>query len=1156
MDSRVLQEFQQRLNYYCQHGINTEYPPHQQHQMEAHKAVIDDLAGMTKPEDFWSLMVMATGSGKSFTAGKEIKAFNTPVGTQNPVWDYPAVIVTSRLMLTDQFKRDLAEKTGIPESAIGVVSSKSKSLTQMDKPVLIVPYPTFRNLSRAGRLSPKNRPLLILDEAHNAIGFEAMQEIRKNWLGKSYIQCWTATDKLPKRTVAQVLFGSKTSQDEDDATYRLTLKQAAERGITAPLKSMVLETEFTPGVTPTDSGNIKKEDEEKIVNQKGRMQALIRLCRGDYTQKFGINFYGMKTLVFAPGIDHGKELAGEFNKIFGEGYAVAVSGEETKPHELDFTKEGSLAWRFTRGDRSSGDPVIIVTDKLVEEGIDLPAAELAIEEVATYSERVEAQRVGRVTRKLNGKAAYSVVVLDKDQEGAAIIGEMEDWELKPENFEFPTAANPRKPLPSPPSLPTEYPDIPVHVIANPKAIAEFKERRQQANTDIPPGYVDLANATLQTGVNRGTLQWRLSCIIPDADYKITVEDAEATAPQITILKGSQLTRKLGVKYIIHPLLLDSWKSPTNTKVQLITPMLPGNIPVPEGYVTLEHATAITGLERGTLQFRLGSFSPEENYTPAGKRSDDLERTDLLKGKQLAYVLANRWLIRQSLLDAWVAEVQVKQSADFIDPDTAAEQTGIEGKVLANRATKFIPDALYDDKGIKVIDPDTVESNVVICKGSDLVKKPSNREWRYRRSLVEAWAETAARAKLLEAKAYVEPAEIKRRCRGLDTYGILDKIEPDKFYSPAGLPVDEATQEKVIGNDLIWKDVYTNKVYVKPSFADAMERVVKERDELITKYRYKDIEGVAAETGMSEGMVGRRMTHIQPDGDYTEDGRDIKEVTISPEDKVYKGNTRIWRNPYSMLGILIHPSVYARWKTENEALQAAKEISPTIDLVSEKYDQLRAAKYLTTGEVLQETGLTYARVNTRLNNMQPQEFYTPDGIPTAADTPNARRGEELAWRHPTNNKKNLYAPTLVAGWKNAAEKERSLIQKQYLNVTEAAEFVGLSSTSIKNRWEALEGNEELQQQIRFSQGIASNEDLMWRDPYSRKDLLLHPKLLELWKAETLIKPPRPGRKPRVMPANEQDNDDNTSQGVFGIKPKQLKPGGEDLRRTGHSPAFDD
>lgn len=472
MDSQQIQELRRRLDFHNQHGLTIEFP----HQVEAHQAVVQDLAKMRQPDDFWSLMVMATGSGKSFTAGKEIKAFNTPAGARSPVWDQPVVVVTSRVALTNQLKESFVSLAGIDPSKVGIYSTASKARSHLEKPVLIVPYPTFLSLSRSKVITPESRPLLILDEAHGAIGANVAKEIRDHWVGKSYVQCWTATDKLPNKTVAQVLFDSRTPQGVDDATYRLTLKQAAERGIVAPIKSMVLETEFTPGVKPNLAGNFSEKDIAKIVGQKGRMEALIRLCHDDYADKFGVNFSGMRTVIFTPQVQHAEDVAREFNRIYGPGYAVVVSGD-TKPREMDLKQPDSIVSRFTRGNRALGDPKIIINAKYIEEGADIPAAELIVEEVPTFSERVATQRVGRGARKWSGnpgKTTYSVVMLDKGQTGAALIGEMEGWELKPKEFVFPVATPSAK---SGPPLPPGYPDIPVHVVADVREIAEFGRRR-------------------------------------------------------------------------------------------------------------------------------------------------------------------------------------------------------------------------------------------------------------------------------------------------------------------------------------------------------------------------------------------------------------------------------------------------------------------------------------------------------------------------------------------------------------------------------------------------------------------------------------------------------------------------------------------------------
>src|SRR5256714_3603404 len=196
----------------------------------------------------------------------------------------------------------------------------------------------------------------------------------------------TATGALIARHVTD-LFPTQTS--------RFDLAQAARRGVIAPLRCIRIPP--GPGVrtiakVPLRKGEIDMEfDQEMLAELLDQLP--FNLAVADL---YKTRFNGVPGVVYAAGVRHAYNVAQAFRDLGMKGQAV--SGE---------TPKRQLARILA--DYESGKVDVLVNAQLLAEGWNSPRATICMHLAPTASKRIYQQRVGRVTRRHQGKEAGIVV---------------------------------------------------------------------------------------------------------------------------------------------------------------------------------------------------------------------------------------------------------------------------------------------------------------------------------------------------------------------------------------------------------------------------------------------------------------------------------------------------------------------------------------------------------------------------------------------------------------------------------------------------------------------------------------------------------------------------------------------------------------------------
>jgi ribonuclease E len=323
------------------------------------------------PEDsgasrrFW--FEHATGAGKTVAAVGFIEASRTG----------GILILTHRRNLVEQFIGEISDR-GYGDRLCPPL------LDGADHPYGPLTVETYQWFVRNSKHVSDAYSIVICDEAHTALGEKTSACIR-DWPGPVFIGM-TATGALIARHVAD-LFPTQTS--------RFDLAQAARRGVIAPLRCIRIPP--GPGVrtiakVPLRRGEVDQDfDQEELaalLDQEPFNTAVADLYRSRFRRVPGV--------IYTAGVQHAKNVARALRAAGIE--ARAVSGETPK-RELS-----EILSAFERGEVD-----VLCNAMLLAEGWNSPRATMCMHLAPTASRRVYQQRVGRVTRRHEGKEAGLVI---------------------------------------------------------------------------------------------------------------------------------------------------------------------------------------------------------------------------------------------------------------------------------------------------------------------------------------------------------------------------------------------------------------------------------------------------------------------------------------------------------------------------------------------------------------------------------------------------------------------------------------------------------------------------------------------------------------------------------------------------------------------------
>ena len=310
----------------------------------------------------------ATGAGKTVAALGFVEASRTG----------GVLILTHRRNLVDQFNGELTDR-GYKKRISPPLLGKDKP--RVEGPVTVETYQWF--VRNAGRISDAYS-IVICDEAHTALGEKTSASIRKwnepVWVGM------TATGALIARHVTD-LFPTQTS--------RFDLAQAARRGVIAPLRCVRIQP--GDGVRSISKVPLRKGEVDQDFDPE-QLAALLDVAPFNMAiaDLYKTRFKDLPGVVYSAGVAHAHNVADAF---VAQGIkAKAVSGETPKRELTRILADYEL-----------GKVDVLVNAQLLAEGWNSPRATVCLHLAPTASKRIYQQRVGRVTRRQQGKEAGIVV---------------------------------------------------------------------------------------------------------------------------------------------------------------------------------------------------------------------------------------------------------------------------------------------------------------------------------------------------------------------------------------------------------------------------------------------------------------------------------------------------------------------------------------------------------------------------------------------------------------------------------------------------------------------------------------------------------------------------------------------------------------------------
>lgn len=346
--------------------------PYQQEALDA--MIAAEKAGIAK-----QLVVLPTG------AGKTVLFAQIPSYRNNSL---PMLVLAHRAELLIQAKSKIENINNTLNVEIEQAENKAGYAD-----VVVASVPTLgRSDSNRIEKYPKDYfKTIIVDEAHHAAA-QSYQRIL-DYFTPDFLLGVTATPQRSDSVRLVDVF--------DEIVYYKSIEDLIKEGWLSPLVGYRVKTDTDISDVEITNGDYKQEQLAEAVDNFNRNTAIVRAFNDLASTK--------KTVVFAAGVDHARNLAKFFEK---NGTSVRVILGETPDDER----------RDTLSKFSSGQVQVIVNVGVLTEGFDEPSIEAIILAKPTRSTLLYTQIVGRGTRLHPGKQHCTIIDIADATKGKKPIG--------------------------------------------------------------------------------------------------------------------------------------------------------------------------------------------------------------------------------------------------------------------------------------------------------------------------------------------------------------------------------------------------------------------------------------------------------------------------------------------------------------------------------------------------------------------------------------------------------------------------------------------------------------------------------------------------------------------------------------------------------------
>lgn len=251
--------------------------------------------------------------------------------------------------------------------------------------VTVITYQSLVLGVKNGTLNPEQFELVILDEAHRALGEETLEVLSGKHFAHATMLGFTATPKFTEEKQVKTLL-------LPEEVHSMNIQEAVEEGLLAGFHVILARTHVDLRKIKVSSGGEYDEKElDKAINTAARNRAAVDLYKKA--------FKGEKFVAYCNSVAHAKRVAEEFVE---QGFPVAAIYGEQNPTEQEAILEKLR----------TGELIGVTNAKILVEGWDNPSVKVCLNLRPTQSLVDAEQRGGRVLRLFNNRRATVVDFID------------------------------------------------------------------------------------------------------------------------------------------------------------------------------------------------------------------------------------------------------------------------------------------------------------------------------------------------------------------------------------------------------------------------------------------------------------------------------------------------------------------------------------------------------------------------------------------------------------------------------------------------------------------------------------------------------------------------------------------------------------------------
>ncbi len=336
--------------------------------------IVSDVLRSIKTGNTSVLYTAATGTGKTNIAGYIFKGL-LELGYKRILF-----IAHQREIITQALTR-IPELCGLYEEDCGLEMAGDRA-NGHEKIV----FASIQTVSRSGRLDHWKPDVIFIDEAHHAAASTYLKVIAEHChkTGAILIGCTATPYRMDnKALVNKGLDGTIAFETDDNAAVfdvhaaHYDIEDAIQDGWLVEPVGVVVRSKVNLDDIKTNKGDFNERELSKKINEKRRNELAVKT----YLERASTR----RAVVFCCGIDHASEMADMFERAGVK--SAYVYGD------MDPTERENKIQAFRKGEIS-----VLCNDKLVTEGIDIPAIDCIICLRPTKSWSFYVQCVGRGLR--------------------------------------------------------------------------------------------------------------------------------------------------------------------------------------------------------------------------------------------------------------------------------------------------------------------------------------------------------------------------------------------------------------------------------------------------------------------------------------------------------------------------------------------------------------------------------------------------------------------------------------------------------------------------------------------------------------------------------------------------------------------------------------